>query len=231
MMSMERDGWRWTMMTFHHFQISGCIHSLLTPCFSSRKNVFLPSSSPGLLQFWHLCGHRESSQGRGHLSFLPISRWICLRDPVASCDGDDTGEETIGNPKPKLQHIVLGKIWEIYSLQACMQQSIATFKTFKILQLHQDPMSLPRLPGSFRADSISFRKSRNEHFVVPSKSWRLVIVGCGISTSIGTVKNQHYLQYIHIYTVYNIYSTRWVTLYINIYYIHILYPRSNDQLN
>lgn len=47
-----------------------------------------------------------------------------------------------------------------------VQQSIATFK----ILLHQDP--LPRLPGSFRADSISFRKSRNEHFVVPNKSWR-----------------------------------------------------------
>lgn len=144
-----------------------------------------------------------------------------MRDPVASCDGDDTGEETIGNPKPKLQHIVLGKIWEIYSLQACMQQSIATFKTFKILQLHQDPMSLPRLPGSFRADSISFRKSRNEHFVVPSKSWRLVIVGCGISTSIGTVSKINTICSISTYILYIIYIQHVELHYILIYIIYI----------
>ena len=85
----------------------------------------------------------------------------------------------------------------MYSLQVWLQQSIATFK---ILEVHQDLMSLPRLPGSFRADSISFRKSRNEHFVVPNKSWRssLEVVYQHLLTCTVS-KSKRFLQYIHIY--------------------------------
>ena len=97
-----------------------------------------------------------------------------------------------------------------------VQQSIATFK----ILLHQDP--LPRLPGSFRADSISFRKSRNEHFVVTQQI--LEVIGCG-STSACIVSKINTICSISTYILYNIY------IYIQHVELHyISYTYTHDQM-